>query len=143
MRNENKMRQSGCPLAFGLDTFGDRWSLLVIREIMLLGKTTYSDFQEIEEGIATNVLADRLKHLEAEGIIAKHRDPDNRRSYIYSLTEKGRDLASIMIEIILWSGRHDHRPQAMPAVIDQIKKDRIGFEANIRSGSRADNVKLN
>ncbi len=134
MRNKNKMRQSGCPVAFGLDTFGDRWSLLVIREIMLRGKTTYSDFQEIEEGIATNVLADRLKHLEAEGIIAKHRDPENRRSYIYSLTEKGRDLASIMIEIILWGGRHDQRPQAIRMAVDEIKQDRVGFEADIRSG---------
>ena len=134
MRNENKMRQSGCPVAFGLDTFGDRWSLLVIREIMLLGKTTYSDFLEMEGGIATNVLADRLKHLETEGIIAKHRDPDNRRSYIYSLTEKGRDLATIMIEIILWGGRHDQRPQAMREAVNQIKKDRDGFEAKIRAG---------
>ncbi len=134
MRNQNKMRQSGCPVAFSLDTFGDRWSLLVIREIMLLGKTTYSDFQNIDEGIASNVLADRLKHLEAEGILAKHRDPDNRRSYIYSLTEKGRDLASIMIEIILWGGRHDQRPQAIRRAVDEIKKDRDGFEENIRAG---------
>ena len=128
------MRQSGCPVAFSLDMFGDRWSLLVIREIMLRGKTTYSDFQNIEEAIATNVLADRLKHLETEGIIAKHRDPDNRRSYIYSLTEKGRDLASIMIEIILWGGRHDQRPQAMRDVVNKIQKDRTGFEKSIRTG---------
>lgn len=134
MRNRTKKRQSGCPVAFSLDTFGDRWSLLVIREIMLRGKTTYSEFQEIEEGIATNVLANRLKHLEAEGIIAKHRDPENRRSYIYSLTEKGRDLASIMIEIIQWSGRHDQRPQAMRAVVNEIRKDREGFENKIRAG---------
>lgn len=134
MRNETKMRQSGCPVAFGLDTFGDRWSLLVIREIMLRDKTTYGEFLELEEGIATNVLADRLKHLEAEGIIAKHRDPENRRSYIYSLTEKGRDLASIMIEIIQWSGRHDQRPQAMRTVVNEIKDDRTGFEENIRTG---------
>lgn len=133
MRNENKMRQSGCPIAFGLDTFGDRWSLLVIREIMLRGKTTYSDFLDIEEAIATNVLADRLKHLEAEGIVAKHRDPDNRRSYIYSLTEKGRDLAPIMIEIILWGGRHDQRPQAMRAVVNKIKRERDTFEEKIRA----------
>lgn len=127
------MRQSGCPVAFSLDLFGDRWSLLVIREMMLRGKTTYGDFQEIEEGIATNVLADRLRHLEAEGIIAKHRDPDNRRSYIYSLTDKGRDLASILIEIILWGGRHDQRPQAMRMTVDKIKKDRVKFEEDIRS----------
>ncbi|NQV82595.1 MAG: helix-turn-helix transcriptional regulator [Rhodospirillales bacterium] len=134
MRNENKMRQSGCPAAFGLDTFGDRWSLLIIREIMFKGKTTYSEFLGIDEGIASNVLADRLKHLGSEGIIAKHRDPENRRSYIYSLTEKGRDLVSILIEIVLWSGRHDHRPVAMRSTVNKIKEDRIGFEAIIRAG---------
>lgn len=134
MKNESKIRQSGCPVAFGLDTFGDRWSLLVIREIMLRGKTTYSDFQNIDEGIATNILADRLKNLDANGIIAKHRDPENRRSYIYSLTEKGRDLAPVMIEIILWGSKHDQRPQAMREVVDKIKQDRVGFEADIRTG---------
>ncbi len=134
MRNENKMRQSGCPIAFGLDTFGDRWSLLVIRELMLKGKKTYGEFLEIDEGIATNVLSDRLRHLEAEGIITKARDPENRRSYIYSLTDKGRDLTPIIVEMILWSGKHDQREQALRAALDSIKADRTGFEHKLRSG---------
>ena len=134
MRNQNKMRESGCPIAFGLDTFGDRWSFLVIREMMLKGKKTYSDFLEIDEGIATNILADRLKHLEAEGIISKSRDPENRRSFIYELTKKGRDLAPIIVEIILWSGKHDQRPVALRTVLDDIEKDREGFVADIQSG---------
>jgi len=127
------MRDSGCPLAFGLDTFGDRWSLLVLREIMLMGKKTYGDFLEIDEGIATNILADRLKHLETEGIITRSRDPENRRSYLYSLTDKGRDLAPVMAEIILWSGKHDHRTGALRGVVDRIKANREEFEATIRS----------
>lgn len=134
MGKDTKLRNSGCPVAFALDTFGDRWSLLVIREIMLRGNSTYSDFQNIDEGIATNILADRLKHLDAQGIIAKQRDPNNRRSYIYSLTAKGRDLASVMIEIILWSSRHDQRPQAMRGAVDKIQADRVGFETKLRSG---------
>lgn len=133
MRNENKKRQSGCPIAFGLDTFGDRWSLLIIREIMLRGKKTYSEFMEADEGIATNILIDRLKHLEAEGIIDKSRDPENRRSFTYALTKKGRDLAPIVLEIILWSGEHDHRPFALRDVLEKIKKDRKGFETGLRS----------
>ncbi len=136
MRNENKKRESGCPIAFGLDTFGDRWSLLVIREIMLRGKRTYSEFLEADEGIATNILINRLKHLEAEGIIEKSRDPDNRRSFIYTLTKKGRDLAPIILEIILWSGEHDHRPTALRDVLGKIRKDRAGFEAELRSGQQ-------
>ena len=133
MRNQYKLRQSGCPIAYGLDTFGDRWSLLVVREMMLKGKKTYSDFLEIDEGIATNILADRLKHLETEGIITKSRDPENRRSFIYSLTPKGRDLASIMLEIIAWSGKHDQRPYALRTMLKKVKKDRVGFEAKIRA----------
>ena len=133
MRNKNKIRESGCPVAFGLDTFGDRWSFLVIREMMLKGKKTYSDFLEIDEGIATNILADRLKHLESEGIISKSRDPENRRSFIYELTKKGRDLAPIIVEIIVWSGKYDQRQVALRNVLDEIEKDREGFEAEIYS----------
>jgi DNA-binding HxlR family transcriptional regulator len=132
MRQENKKRETGCPIAFGLDTFGDRWSLLIIREIMLRGKRTYSEFLEADEGIATNILIARLKHLEAEGIVSKSRDPDNRRAFIYELTQKGRDLAPILIEIIIWSGLHDHRPYALRNVLKEIKEDRESFEAALK-----------
>lgn len=133
MRNENKKRQTGCPITFGLDTFGDRWSLLIIREIMLRGKKTYSEFIEADEGIATNILIDRLKHLEAEGIVEKNRDPDNRRSFIYTLTKKGRDLAPIILEIVIWAGEHDQRPFALKTVLAKIDKDREGFESELRA----------
>jgi DNA-binding HxlR family transcriptional regulator len=132
MRNTNKLRQSGCPIAYGLDTFGDRWSLLIIREIMIIGNTTYSDFIDIDEKIATNILIDRLKHLQTEGIITKERDPENRRSFIYRLTQKGRDLAPVIIEIIIWSGLHDHRDFALRNVLEKINRDRSGFEKTLR-----------
>ncbi len=134
MSNENKKRVTGCPIAFGLDTFGDRWSLLIIREIMLRGKRTYSEFLEADEGIATNILVARLKHLEAEGIVGKSRDPDNRRAFIYKLTQKGRDLAPILIEIIIWSGLHDDRSFALRNALEKIKDDREGFEAALIEG---------
>ena len=132
MSVENKKRETGCPIAFGLDTFGDRWSLLIIREIMLRGKRTYSEFLEADEGIATNILIARLKHLEAEGIVSKSRDPDNRRAFIYELTQKGRDLAPILIEIIIWSGLYDDRPYALRNVLEKINEDREGFEATLK-----------
>ena len=134
MRNENKQRQSGCPITFGLDTFGDRWTLLIIREIMLLGKATYSEFLEADEGISSNILVARLKHLEAEGILVKSRDPENHRRFTYELTKKGRDLAPIILEIVIWSGEHDHRAVALRGVLKKINKDREGFEAELRSG---------
>lgn len=127
------MRLSGCPIAYGLDTFGDRWSLLIIREIMIIGNTTYSDFIDIDEKIATNILIDRLKHLQTEGIITKERDPENRRSFIYRLTQKGRDLAPVIIEIIIWSGLHDHRDFALRNVLEEINRDRSGFEKTLRA----------
>jgi DNA-binding HxlR family transcriptional regulator len=134
MKTESKKRSSGCPIAFGLDTFGDRWSLLIIREIMLRGKRTYSEFLTAEEGIATNILVDRLKQLEADGILEKSRDPENRRSFLYNLTQKGRDLAPILLEIVIWSGKYDHRPNAMREVLEKIQSDRAGFEQELRSG---------
>jgi DNA-binding HxlR family transcriptional regulator len=134
MKAKNKKRETGCPIAFGLDTFGDRWSLLIIREIMLLGKKTYSEFLEADEKISSNILVARLKHLEAEGIVEKSRDPENRRAFIYKLTKKGRDLAPIMLEIIIWSGLHDKRPFALRAVLNKIKRNREGFEASLRAG---------
>lgn len=140
MRNEDKKRQSGCPVAFGLDTFGDRWTLLIIREMMLRGKKTYSEFLEADEAISTNILADRLKHLEVEGIIEKSRDPENGRSFIYALTQKGFDLTPIVLEIISWSGKHDKRSFARKQVLRKIRKDREGFEARVRAGDLAAGV---
>ena len=133
MKAETNKRETGCPIAFGLDTFGDRWSLLIIREIMLRGKRTYSEFLEADEKIASNILVARLKHLEAEGIVEKSRDPENRRAFIYELTKKGRDLAPILLEIIIWSGLHDDRPFALRDVLDKIKQDRKRFEASLRA----------
>ncbi len=107
MPNFGKKRDTGCPIAYGLDTFGDRWSLIVLRDIMMLGKQTYGEFLASDEGIATNVLADRLKQLEAEGIIEKTRDPDNRRRFLYTPTDKGLDLAPVILEMVRWAGDHD------------------------------------
>lgn len=133
MSSNKKLRPSGCPVAFGLDTFGDRWSLLIIRDMMLSGKKTYSEFLEAGEGISTNILADRLKHLEAEGIVEKSRDPENGRSILYTLTVKGRDLAPIVLEIVSWSGNHDQRPFARRNILKEIQEDREGFEAKLRA----------
>lgn len=134
MTKREKNRMTGCPVAYGLDTFGDRWSLLIIRDMMLHGKKTYGDFLNADEHISTNILADRLKHLEAEGIIEKFQDPDNRRSFIYTLTEKGFDLAPVIFETIRWSGRHIKLNKERKALLYRIDTDRKGFLNDIRSG---------
>jgi DNA-binding HxlR family transcriptional regulator len=134
MSSKTKKHASGCPVAFGLDAFGDRWTLLIIREIMLGGKRTYSEFLQAEEGIATNILIDRLKQLECGGIVEKKRDPENRRSFIYNLTQKGRDLAPVLLEIIIWSGTYDDRPDAVRDVFERIQQDRQSFENELKQG---------
>ncbi len=133
MTQKYSKRQTGCPVAFGLDIFGDRWTLIIIRDIMIKGIRTYSGFLESDEKIATNILVDRLKLLESEGIVEKSRDPENRRSFLYTLTQKGRDLAPVLIEIIKWSGVYDTRPIALKDTSERIKSDRATFEAFLDS----------
>src|SRR5207245_9326700 len=89
-------RRSGCPLNASVEILGDRWSLLIIRDMMLRGSRTYKEFLESYEGIATNILADRLRKLEAHGIVTAERDPSDGRKLIYLLTAKGIDRKSVV-----------------------------------------------
>src|SRR5580698_8453991 len=86
---------------------GDRWSLLIIRDMMLRGFRSYKEFLECYEGIATNILADRLRKLQAYGIIATEQDPKDARKIIYTLTPKGIDLAPVLTEMVLWAAAHE------------------------------------
>ena len=97
-------RRSDCPINFALETFGDGWSLLVIRHLMFTSRTTYSDFATAEERIATNVLAARLRALRRQGLIRKR---GSGRGAAYGLTEKGLELLPAMLELISWSARYD------------------------------------
>jgi DNA-binding HxlR family transcriptional regulator len=132
MSKNEQIRSSGCPIAYGLDIIGDRWSLLVIRDIMIRGNKTYSDFLEAEEGIASNILNDRLKKLTNLGILDKSRDPNNRRSFVYELTEKGHDLAPLVIEMVIWSSKHDTRENASKEVLAKVLEDKRQFEMELR-----------
>lgn len=108
-----KEHQSGCPVAYGLDTFGDRWSLLIIRDMMLHGKKTFNELQKLEEGIAPNILAARIRKMVSDGIIEKSANPQDKRANILTLTQKGLDLAPIIVEMIYWSGKYN--PPTTPA----------------------------
>jgi len=99
--------RSDCPISCSLDVFGDRWSLLIIRDIMLRGKLSYSEFLKSEEKIATNILVNRLSVLEAEHILSKRVSPTNRSKFIYNLTRKGIDLLPIVIEIMDWGAKYN------------------------------------
>jgi len=136
MPGPNKCRSTGCPISYSLDVFGDRWSLLVVRDLMLRNRKTYGELLDGGEGFATNVLANRLKELLAQGIIKKARDPENRRSNIYSLTEKGFDLAPIILDLVLWSAKYDKKSIVPQEMVDRIENDRAGMIESIRSNSR-------
>ncbi|MCD0161460.1 MULTISPECIES: helix-turn-helix domain-containing protein [unclassified Deinococcus] len=100
--------RSGCPVSLGLDIFGDRWTLLIVRDLMFSGKRHYREMLASDEHISSNILADRLKTLLGEGIITKTADPTHQQKVIYSLTEKGVALLPVLMAISDWS--HAHRP---------------------------------
>ncbi|MGE0129029.1 MAG: winged helix-turn-helix transcriptional regulator [Blastocatellales bacterium] len=124
-------QRSGCPINIALEIFGDRWSLLIVRDLMFKGRNTYKEFLEAEEGIATNILAERLQRLEAAGIILKLPDPADGRKTIYQLAPKGIDLAPVLVEMVLWSARHEET-EAPPATIRKMRKNREQFIAGVR-----------
>jgi DNA-binding HxlR family transcriptional regulator len=123
-------RRSGCPLNASVEMLGDRWSLLILRDMMLRQFRSYKQFLESYEGIATNILADRLKKLIAHGIITAERDPSDGRKLIYVLTTKGIDLAPVLTEMVLWAARHEETENQ--ALVQQMQKDKRQFLAAIR-----------
>jgi DNA-binding HxlR family transcriptional regulator len=125
---KKQQRRSDCPINFALETFGDTWSLLIIREIVYFGKKTYGEFLELEEGIATNILASRLAQLEQKGILVKKPSETDKRKEVYSLTEKGLDLIPILLELASWGAQHDPQtgaPQEWIALVNADKKKMI------------------
>lgn len=106
-RQASTRRRSGCPVSIALEHFGDRWSLLIIRDLMVRGYHSFKEFQDSGEGIASNTLADRLRRLAAYGIIAAETEQSDARRINYRLTEKGIDLAPVILELLLWGAKHE------------------------------------
>jgi DNA-binding HxlR family transcriptional regulator len=129
-KNRGAKRRSGCPLNASVEMLGDRWSLLIIRDMMLRGARTYKEFLSCDEGIATNILADRLRKLSAYGIITTKRDPSDGRTVIYLLTPKGIDLAPVLTEMVLWAAGHEETGNQ--ALVQLMQKDKRQFLAAIR-----------
>jgi DNA-binding HxlR family transcriptional regulator len=123
MKNKQQ-RRSDCPINFALETFGDTWSLLILRDIVYFGKKTYGEFLESKEGIATNILASRLLHLEEKGILVKKPHETDKRKEVYILTKKGLDLIPILMEMANWSAEHDPHTAAPAAWVALMKTER-------------------
>lgn len=120
-------KRSDCPISCSLDIWGDKWSLLIIRDLLTAKECTYGDFLKSPEGIATNILASRLQVLEENKIIVKMEHPDSKAKVLYKLTPKGIDLLPIIIEISLWAEKYDSIPEAQKKILREVKKGKDAF----------------
>jgi DNA-binding HxlR family transcriptional regulator len=133
MTNTFRSRRSDCPIARALDFVGDRWTLVVLRDIIMARKRYFQELLAGNEGIASNILASRLKLLEAAKMITRRRDPAQARRVIYEPTEKALDLLPVMIELIRWGMKHDPDATAPAHFVRRLAEDRDGFIADIRA----------
>jgi DNA-binding HxlR family transcriptional regulator len=129
-RKKTGTRRSGCPLNASVEMLGDRWSLLIIRDMMLLGSRTFKELLNSYERPATNILTERLRRLESFGIITTESDASDGRKVVYLLTQKGVDLAPVLTEMVLWAAAHEETENE--PLVRQMKKDKEAFVAGIR-----------
>jgi len=120
-------KRSDCPVSCSLDIWGDKWSLLIIRDLMFAKECTYGDLLKSPEGIATNILASRLLALEENKLIEKLDHPESKAKVLYRLTKKGIDLLPVMIEINLWAEKYFPIPADRKVMLKEVKKDKEGF----------------
>lgn len=126
--------RSHCPINFTLEHFGDKWSFLIIRDLMFKRKRHYNEFLEAGEKVSTSVLGDRLKRLEEMGIISKGEDVVKKSRIRYSLTLKGIDLLPILLEMIIWGGLNDELTESPKEFMDQAINNKEQLIEKIRSG---------
>lgn len=122
--------RSDCPISFSLDYLGDKWVLLILRDLIFTPKKSYGDFLTSEEKIATNILADRLKLLEANGFIASTVSPEKKNKFIYRLTEKGIDLIPVIVELMIWGSKYDS--YEVKDIVKKLQKDKEGTIKQLR-----------
>jgi DNA-binding HxlR family transcriptional regulator len=160
VKGSKSRHRSGCPVSISLELLGDRWTLLLVRDMMVRGYRTFREFQRSGEGIATNILADRLQKLEAGGIVQRESAAEDGRSTHYRLTAKGIALAPVLLELLIWGGHHEVT-DAPCAAINQMEQNRAAviaeayrrweqrdhtplippFTSNSRLGSRSNSPK--
>src|SRR5210317_1288317 len=132
--------RSHCPINFTLEHFGDKWSFLIIRDLIFKGKRHYNEFLEAGEKVSTSVLGDRLKKLEEMGIISKGEDVVKKSRIRYSLTQKGIDLLPILLEMIIWGGLNDELTESPKEFMDQAQNNKEDLIKQIRKGLIRDHL---
>ncbi|MBK8449532.1 MAG: helix-turn-helix transcriptional regulator [Saprospiraceae bacterium] len=125
------LRKSDCPINFALEIFGDKWTFLIVRDLMFKGKHYYGEFLLSEEKIATNILADRLSLLDSNGIVSKSSNPSHKQKILYRLTQKGIDLVPVLIEVIMWSAKYDKDSAVDMKFVKSVKRDKLGLISKI------------
>lgn len=132
-RTAKPKRRSGCPVNICLEVFGDRWSLLIVRDLMVRGYRTFKQFATSGEGIATNILADRLRRLQAADIIEAETEESDGRRVNYRLTKRGIDLAPVLLELLIWGARHESADASCSLILKMEKnREQILAEAERR-----------
>ncbi|MCF7982100.1 MAG: helix-turn-helix transcriptional regulator [Pseudomonadales bacterium] len=131
-----KTTRSSCPVNFSLELFGDKWSLLIVRDMLFRQLQNYGDFLSSPERISTNILANRLKQLEGNGLIQKFPDPSDRKKYIYLLTEKGEDLLPVLLEMIRWGIKYSDKTAVPQEIRRRLESDIDGFIKETRTAIR-------
>lgn len=135
--------RSHCPINFTLEHFGDKWSFLIIRDLMFKGKRHYNEFLEAGEKVSTSVLGDRLRKLEQHGIITKSEDSVKKSRIRYSLTKKGIDLLPILLEMIIWGGEKDSLTESPKEFMEQATQNKQALISQIRENLIKDHLEEN
>lgn len=134
MANHQEQRRSGCPISFGLDIFGDKWTLLILRDLLLKGKNRFREFLASEEMIASNILADRLARLEQAGLVVRLNDHNDGRQVIYRATRAGANLLPVLMELAYWGATRDHKSAAPPEFVKAYRSNRSVLLKRLKAG---------
>lgn len=138
MARSDQPKRSTCPISFALEIFGDRWTLLVLRDLLLKSRSRYRELLACEEGIATNVLADRLKRLEQKGLIRKEQDVQDARQYVYKPTPLAVSVVPMLIEMTVWGARNSKATTVDRDLLRRFERDREQLIADLQAQVRRD-----
>ena len=133
MKKKRPARRSNCPIACALDFIGDKWTLVVLRDLIMVRKRYFQELLDGNEGIASNILANRLKQLEAAGLVTRRADPAQARRVIYAPTAKALDLLPVMVELMRWTMKYDAQSAAPAQFVRRLARDRDGFISDLRA----------
>ena len=129
-----KSKWNGCPIRYSAEILADKWTFLILRDLMFRGKNSYNAFLQSSENISTNILADRLNKLESYGLLDKQQDTNNKKQYIYTLNQKGVDLIPVMYSFFEWALKYDDNTFLTQEIINGLKSDAKSMTEKYREG---------